>query len=199
MEVREHQKENRDFFNRLVSFYEFGFVEFVNRRLQKRVLRNVSLKDSVVLDAGCGTGTFLELVKLEDKKSKIYGIDVSENMIKASEKRLRDAHLLVESSEDISFKDKFDFIFSIDSFHHYADQEKSIKNFYEALKKGGKLVVADFSLGRFGNWLFKKFEPGNSKMLLKKEFLVIFSKFGFKEVKQKRLGLFSVLTIGSKI
>ena len=74
-----------------------------------------------------------------------------------------------------------------------------MKNFYGALKKGGNLIIADFSLGRLGNWFFKHFEPANSRMYLSHEFKELFEKHSFKDIKQKRAGFFSILTLGKKL
>lgn len=192
--------ENRKFFDRATRFYEFGLVKIINRMIQKRVLRSVDVKPkSRVLDAGCGTGLFLEILKKKGRNVKLYGIDISKKMVSASKKRLgKEAEISLKPVENLSFRNHFDYIFSVDSFHHYANQEKAMESFRKALKKGGKLVVADFSFGSLGNRIFSSLEPGNSRMHLKKEFKELFKKHGFQRIHQKRLGLFSILTVGEK-
>jgi len=193
------QKANARFFDKAVWFYEFPFVKIINRMIHKKIAKSVSIeKGSKILDAGCGTGGFLEVLS-KNKSLKLYGVDVSEKMIDLSRERLgKDVVLSRGTVEDLGFKVKFDYIFSMDSFHHYASQKKAVKNFYGALNKGGKIIVSDFSFGLIGNWLFKKFEPGNSRMLSRRGFRNLFEGFGFKDIRQRRIGIFSILTIGVK-
>jgi len=194
------QKENAKFFDKATKFYEFPLTRQINKLIHKKISSLIPIKPgSSILDAGCGTGTFLELLNQKNKSLKLYGIDVSPKMIEISKNRLKDkATINLDSIESFSPKNKFNYIFSIDSFHHYANQEKAILNFHQALKKRGKLIISDFSLGRLGNWFFKKFEPSNSRMLSKKEFKELFEKHKFEIIKQKRVGLFSIVTTGVK-
>lgn len=196
--VRQAQLKNKKFFDKAVNFYEFYPIKKINLFLQRRLIKKFKIKNnSSILDAGCGTGTFLE--SLGGKNLDLYGIDISKKMVLTSRKRLgKRAKISLCSVEELEFKNKFDYIFSIDSFHHYADQEKAMKNFYRALKKEGKLVISDFSFGRFGNWLFKKIEPANSNMLLSREFKELLEKNNFWNVKQKREGIISILTVSEK-
>jgi len=194
------QIANRKFFDKAVWFYENWFIRKINYYLQRRLLNAVRVNpDSYVLDVGCGTGSFLEMLGKRGDAVKLEGVDISEKMIMASKRRLGNkAHLSVMGVENLTFNKKFDYIFSIDSFHHYANHELAMKNMKSALKLGGRLVILDFSFGRIGNWIFKHFEPGHSKMLLQDEFREMFERQGFKEVRQKRIGIFSILTVGVK-
>ncbi|MBU2503518.1 MAG: methyltransferase domain-containing protein [Nanoarchaeota archaeon] len=200
LKIKEVQEKNKRFFDRAKRFYEFPFIKIINKFIHKRDLKEVPITpNSEILDAGCGTGMFLELIHKKHSDARLYGIDVSEKMLETAKKRLGGkATLSRKSVESLSYKNRFDFIFNIDSFHHYADQRKAMINFYNALRKGGTLAIADFSLGCAGNWFFKHFEPANSRMYLKEEFRELFRKHGLKNIKQKRLGLFSLMTIGEK-
>ena len=71
-------------------------------------------------------------------------------------------------------------------------------NFYRVLKKGGYLVVVDFNFGIFFNRIFNKIEPGNNEMHTPSEFKKLFNNHKFKDIEQKQLGLFNILTIGRK-
>lgn len=184
----------------MVWFYEIFPVKWINRSIQKKLIRLVQPKDgSRILDAGCGTGSFLEELKKNDDKFELFGIDVSDGMVQRARRRLgKDDNVSKIAVEEIKFIGKFDYIFSIDSFHHYADQERAMEKFSSALKKGGELVVLDFSFGRIGNWIFRHFEPGKSKMFSRAEFREMFRNEGFEDIQQRRMGLFSILTRGRK-
>jgi len=199
-EISSNQERNRKFFDKAVWFYENWLVRKINYYIQRRLLNAVRVNpDSYVLDVGCGTGSFLEMLGKRCDAMRLEGVDISENMIMASKLRLENkAHLSVRGVENLAFNKKFDYIFNIDSFHHYADYELAMKNMKSAMKSGGRLVILDFSFGRVGNWIFKHFEPGHSKMFSREEFRKLFEEYGFKKVRQKRIGIFSILTVGVK-
>ena len=208
------RKDTVDFYNKESTQYSKkryegktnSYFQFLFKRRRQLFLAFIDsvkgeLKDSKALEIGCADGVIVKklLQKLPDSFKTITGVDVSPKMIEISKNRLKDkATINLDSIESFSPKNKFNYIFSIDSFHHYANQEKAILNLHQTLKKGGKLIISDFSLGRLGNWFFKKFEPSNSRMLSKKEFKELFEKHKFGIIKQKRVGLFSIVTTGVK-
>jgi ubiquinone/menaquinone biosynthesis C-methylase UbiE len=193
------QEENIRFFNRLSKHYDRSIFKFSLNLIFKRMLNEVRIKNnSEILDVGCGTGNFLELIS-ENKTLKLHGIDISKEMLKIARKKLnRRASLKLAYVEKLKGSKKFDYIFSTESFHHFANQEKAMENFYKLLKHQGKLVIVDFDFGRFANYIFHTYEPGNTKMNSKKDFYNLFNKHGFKDIRQKRILFFAVMTIGIK-
>ncbi|MDP3765970.1 MAG: methyltransferase domain-containing protein, partial [Nanoarchaeota archaeon] len=101
--------------------------------------------------------------------------------------------------EKIGFKDNsFDYVFSVDAFHHYSNQNLAMKKFYKILKKNGSLAVIDLSFGFALNKVFQKIEPGNNKVYSPEEMRHLFKMNKFKDVKQNKVGLFTTLTYGVK-
>src|SRR3989344_2497200 len=188
-------QKNIEFFNRIAKYYDILRI-WLNKIL-KKLIKETKIKDnSAILDAGCGTGNFLKILS-NNKTLKLYGIDISPKMLEIAKRKLRKkADLRLLQVENLKDKNKFYYIFSTEAFHHYEDQEKAMKNFNLALKKNGQLIVADLNFGRILNWVFHKLEPGNSKMNSKKDFYRLFKKYGFKDIKQKRLGLFVIISVG---
>ncbi len=78
-----------------------------------------------VLDVGCGTGALLSMIHKQQRSIKLFGIDLSQEMIKISEARLpRGTDLKVSDSENIPFKDgTFDLVLQPLSceWHHSAE------------------------------------------------------------------------------
>ena len=74
-----------------------------------------------ILDVGCGTGALLSMIRDQQKSVRLFGIDLSEEMIKASKAKLqKDADLRVSDSEKTPFKSgSFDLVTCTFSFHHY--------------------------------------------------------------------------------
>ena len=117
---------------------------------------------------------------------------------KAKEKLRNRAVLMILPVEKLNFRGKFDYVFSTEAFHHYANQEKAMKNFYNSLRKKGKLVIVDLDFGFILNKLFHAIEPGNSKMNNVGNFHRLFEEARFIKIKQEKIGLFAIITIGKK-
>ena len=92
-----------------------------------------------ILDAGCGTGGLLEKL---GRFGRTWGIDISQEAIKFSEKR----KLKVKKSSvtNIPFnRDYFDVVISVDVIYHtkVKNDQKAINEFYRVLKPGGTLII----------------------------------------------------------
>ena len=197
--MRNIKKQNRAFFGKLAEYYDFIFGNWI-KNMQGRVVDIVDVKNnSKILDAGCGTGNLLVLLEKSGKNLGIHGIDISKEMIKIARRKTDNINLKIGLVENMDFKNNFfDYIFSIDAFHHYSDKDIAMNNFYRVLKKNGRLIIVDINFGRFFNVVFQKLEPGNSGIYTRDEMKNLFEDFSFKEIIQRRVGLFTYMTIGMK-
>ena len=192
--------KNKIFFNEIAKIYDNRiFVRYLTN-FQLKMLRIIKPgKNSKILDIGCGTGNLLYLLEKQNREYKLYGIDISEEMLKIARKKLKKAKLKLQSAESLDFKDNyFDYIFSTEAFHHYADYGLIMKNFNKSLKENGKLIVLDFDFGFLLNKIFHLIEPGNNKMHSALEFKKLFKQHGVKNIMQKRINMLLLLTIGEK-
>lgn len=195
------EQKNREFFDKIAEHYDKRIFKGLLLKPVKNTVEFVNVrKNSKILDVGCGTGNLLKVLEDEYENLKLYGIDISEKMLEIARKKLKNAKIKLEAAEKLSFKKNyFDYVFSIDAFQLYYNQDIVMRNFYRILKKNGELVIVDFSFGIFFNKIFNKIEPGNSGgMHTALEFKELFKEHKFKDVRQKRLGLFNILTIGRK-
>lgn len=100
-------------------------------------------KNASVLEIGCGTGTFTDLVLLNGT-SKFYGIDLSPKMINVARLKTKDSRATYEVAALEFFADKhkneFDIIFSASFLHHLVDIEQGVQLIKSMLKPGGVYV-----------------------------------------------------------
>ena len=119
----------------------------INKVLAQRV--NVS-KEDVVLDAGCGVGgSAIWLAK--NIGCKVIGISLNEKQVKQANAFARKEaveHLVRFQQNDYTntgFADEsFDVVWAIESVCYVPDKSEFIREAFRLLKKGGRLIVADF-------------------------------------------------------
>ncbi len=196
------EEKNKEFFKKIASKYDKGIHGFFVKKRNRKIIELTNIKNnSKILDLGCGTGEFLEM--MSNKKSlHLYGLDLSKEMLKFARRKLKNKAKLKFGStkymDKYYNKDYFDYIFISDAFHHFAEQEKVIKKAKTLLKKKGKLIIADLNFGKFGNSIFHIIEPGNSGMPTLKEYRKLFEENDFHRITQKKIGIFSFYMIGVK-
>jgi SAM-dependent methyltransferase len=91
-----------------------------------------------VLDIGCSTGHFIELIK--DKTKKIYGSELNKKEIEFCRKNLK----LDVSDEPLKkrfSKGTFDYITMIYVLEHIANAEDFLRDIKQLLKPNGKIVI----------------------------------------------------------
>ncbi|EGT4061466.1 TPA: class I SAM-dependent methyltransferase, partial [Clostridioides difficile] len=88
----------------------------------------------------------LTTVKRLYPNTSMYGIDISEEMLKkAKEKVLDTVTLSLGDAEHLPFENgKFDCLLCTDSFHHYPTPKRAIAEFCRVLDTNGYLILADF-------------------------------------------------------
>lgn len=114
--------------HQFVSQYGKGLVELL--ALQK---------DEHILDVGCGTGDLA--ATLTTAGANVIGIDLSDNMIETAKAKYPHVHFEQQDVTQLSYFDQFDAIFSNATLHWITTPEAAISSMYNALKKGGRLVV----------------------------------------------------------
>ena len=112
---------------------EKGHKEPVNE-----IFNIISTKTSILnkkfsfLDLGCGNGWTVRKISQNDNCKKAVGIDGSANMIKLS-KSYNVGDFYQKKIEDIIFNQKFDVIFSMETFYYL----NNIRNIFHNINKNG--------------------------------------------------------------
>ncbi|WP_196139458.1 class I SAM-dependent methyltransferase [Aliikangiella sp. G2MR2-5] len=161
--------------NRLGNIYvdETGFGKwFLRTHTWKLHVLERALKDleqlipdkkanyDTVVDVGCGYGHSLPKLKARFSPQRLIGLDISEEMIEATEKvsikNSLNAELILCSSEKIPLEDNsVDLLFCHQTFHHIIEQEKAIDEFYRILKPGGIFLFAESTKRYINSYLIR--------------------------------------------
>ncbi|MDX9882791.1 MAG: methyltransferase domain-containing protein [Prolixibacteraceae bacterium] len=96
-----------------------------------------------VLDVGCGSGDFIEiLARVFPEKTKITGIDPFEGPLGEARRKFPSVEFLEMKGEQMEFPDNYFDVVSISfALHHLADVPKTLSEMKRVVKPGGWLIV----------------------------------------------------------
>ena len=160
-EIKEHSEVNQlSHFNSLFTgrgsrVYDVVMVR-LTRRLYQRVIADLAtlrLAEGKVLDAGTGPGTLVRELARSLPGLQVYGIDLSEDMIRlarehAKREQLEErVHFAIGDVAHLPYPDHyFDLVVSTISMHHWYELEQPLRDLYRVLRPGGRLWIYDFRL-----------------------------------------------------
>ena len=107
--------------------------------------------DHHILDIGCGTGSFVVLLKRQYPQVRVVGLDPDPQALRRARSKIERAGVSVRLDE--GFSDElpyetavFDHVFSSFMFHHLAGQERdhTMREAARVLKPGGSFHLFDF-------------------------------------------------------
>ena len=122
-------------------------------------------KGMKILDVGCGTGNFS--IKLAEMGCKVVSIDISEEMLNTARSKVReglDIEFNLMDAYDIKFDDEeFDGVISMAAFEFIYEPQKTYKEMYRVLKKGGNLLIGTINKdSKWGEFYLSKEVQENS-------------------------------------
>lgn len=102
---------------------------------------------ATILDVGCGFGgSSIYLAKKH--QASVTGITISPVQAsmarEAAEKARASAQFIVMDADDITLRDSFDVVWSIEAISHFTDKARFFNRAAEMLKPGGTLAVIDW-------------------------------------------------------
>jgi ubiquinone/menaquinone biosynthesis C-methylase UbiE len=153
----------------------------------------IKTKFNYILDVGTGIGVVPIMLAKSGKFKKVYGVDPSKYMVNIAKSRSKgtNAKFILGSSRDIKGVGKFDLIFSMVSFHHWAEKTESLKYLNKFLKKGGEIRIYEFER-KNNSFMTKYLIPSHS--VTKEELIDIGKTAGFKTKKVIQKGNFIRIT-----
>jgi ubiquinone/menaquinone biosynthesis C-methylase UbiE len=164
------------------------------------------------LDVGCGNGRLIiQLAKLF-KNSRFIGVEPSLYGINVATRNIEQLGLkdrvFVENlgGEELQYKEKFEIACMILVFHEINPKIrfKVLENIYSALKKGGRLIIFDFSYPEhfddfknpnYGSIIIHQFNETSlgAVFLTHTEQNEMFAKVGFKDIQRTSLKAIDII------
>ncbi len=116
------------------------------------VLTALNIKPGeTIADIGAGSGYFsLKLVHFVGDKGKVYAVDVSPDMVRHLNRRIRETKttnvvtILADNDDPLLADRSVNRFFICDVWHHVENQTKYLSLMKKMLKPGGEIVMIDF-------------------------------------------------------
>jgi len=128
------------------AFYDATFGRLVKRRIERAIEHMNICETDVVLDLGIGTGASLNYYP---NIGRIYGIDLSEGMLKLCRKRIRErgltrATVFQADAMRLPFADDtFDHVFISHVISVVSDPAKLVQEAQRVAKPGARIVIVN--------------------------------------------------------
>ncbi|WP_125078295.1 class I SAM-dependent methyltransferase [Mycobacterium sp. P7213] len=127
--------------------YDTGFLQrWVYRPAQDELIAALrSHKPARVADVACGTGILADRIERELSPEAVYGVDMSDGMLKEAQERSSRVQWLTGPAEQLPFDDgALDAVVTSSAFHFF-NQPAAVREFYRVLAPGGMAAVTAMS------------------------------------------------------
>lgn len=156
----------------------------------KQILMGI-LKNSKILDFGCGNGAQAALLSTIRPDLKIFGMDINfdQTVTRALRKGFNYESIVGDCMSPPFEENIFDYIFSFGVLEHVKSDSKFIKEIYRILKKGGKIFIFNlprrYSIVELFLENFYKSLSFHKRRYMEREIKGMFERIGFKNIKIK--------------
>lgn len=138
----------KEYFNEIAGSWENKYISEELLRFLGPLVQRFNIKLGYrVLDVGTGTGILIPfLVQAVGSQGSITAIDYAENMVKlarSNSSHFGNVKILLQDVEQLDVSPRsFDAVTCFGLFPHLDKKQKVLVNFNQALKRGGKLIIA---------------------------------------------------------
>lgn len=143
-------------------------MNFMNHQMYHDVMKLIKDDKQTILDVGFGNGYVMK--HLMNQGHRIYGLEVSDSMIKQVKNKYQKAinqTMFIEKGgiEHLPYKDHFfDVIYSINTIYFWESLDAGLKELYRCSNTNGKVILSFYdqtflsvmSLASYGFKLYKK-------------------------------------------
>ena len=173
--LQKDRKLVQEVFDKVYNKYDLmnDIMSFGSHRNWKKILIQMMnpIENQNLIDVGCGTGDVGKLFSdATDSKCRILSIDPNAQMIELGKKKLRNYKTIswqIGSGEKLDVKSNtFDFYTISFGLRNTSDVDKTIKEAYRVLKKGGRFFCLEFSKVENSNleFFYKKYSQAIPKI-----------------------------------
>lgn len=114
-----------------------------------------------ILELGCGTGNFTQLLINKFGQAKLKAVDISPEMVAVCRKKLslKQSEFIVADAEELELDEGFDLVTSNATFQWFMDLERAFAKYAKCLRKGGEIFFSTFGPKTFQelDWVLKSF------------------------------------------
>jgi ubiquinone/menaquinone biosynthesis C-methylase UbiE len=184
----------RRWFDRRARSYEGGATSRWRDPVQRTSLAALDLtNDDLLLDVGCGTGAASRAASAATRL--VVGVDLSAEMIRRAAELasgVENVRFLIADSEQLPFEDgAFTAVLCSNSFHHYPDPSRAVREMARVLASDGRLVIgdacADLPTARIADAVLRRIEPGHVRLYRSSELGSFLQRAGLSHVMLRKL------------
>jgi SAM-dependent methyltransferase len=138
---------SRNVFLRKIFYWILDLMFLRSWHVRKEIKEKIKNTGKInIFDAGMGFGQYTYFLSKHFPTSDIFAVDVKEEQVEDcryffSKCKIDRAKFEIADLTKIEYQNEYDFILSVDVMEHIVEDEIVFKNFANALKKGGKLLI----------------------------------------------------------
>ncbi|NOT77183.1 MAG: class I SAM-dependent methyltransferase [Cyclobacteriaceae bacterium] len=149
-------------------------------------------KNDVIADIGAGSGYFERVLSMYCDHLTVYANEINSSNLSQLKTRLK--FLELSDQKDITYhailgnenssllpSNTFDKVIVRNTYHHFSNPDKMVKDFKRILKKDGKLYIVDILTDETDK------EPECKSHLTRKDFMKVINENGFRLVNETKL------------
>lgn len=129
------------------SAYRYDEYASIQRLAANRLIEEIPENNfKQILEIGCGTGIYTQLLKTRFGSSRIRAVDISERMIRVAREKIRAENVEFEigDAEEIALEEGYDLITSNSAIQWFESIESALRRYLSVLNKGAWFVFSSF-------------------------------------------------------
>lgn len=139
-----NKKEIARRYDSSAEIYDNRYKDIQDKKYREIFSRVTIRGTKTILDVGCGTGTFLNIIsETETKGTKLVGIDLSTEMIKIAHEKYPDIDFIVADSDALPIRDlSFSKIFSVTHLQNLPHPKQTLHEMIRISMKDTLIVIS---------------------------------------------------------